>query len=145
MMGGVVIFFNLVSMNEQWKDVPDYEGLYQVSNLGNVKSLYKNFILKSSVDRYGYVRFSATKNKKQKTIIVHRLVAQLFVPNPSNLPQVNHKDGDKTNNTAVNLEWVTDSENKLHAYSVGLMTPGNQYKKRVRRNLPRYTLKSTNG
>jgi hypothetical protein len=50
MMGGVVIFFNLVSMNEQWKDVPDYEGLYQVSNLGNVKSLYKNFILKSSVD-----------------------------------------------------------------------------------------------
>lgn len=129
---------------ENWKDVPGYEGLYQISNLGNVKSLYSNKILKPSIDKYGYTRFSATKDKIQKTLIIHRLVAKLFIPNPNNLPQVNHKDGNKNNNCKNNLEWCTDSDNKKHAYKTGLMTPGNQYSKRIKQDLPRYKLKSTN-
>lgn len=130
-------------MIEEWKEIPDYEGLYDVSDLGNVKSKYSNKILKPSPDKYGYVRFSATKNKKQKTLRIHRLVAELFIPNPSNLPQVNHIDGDKLNCAKLNLEWSTDSNNKLHAYANGLMTGGNEYSK-TRQNLPRYKLKSTN-
>lgn len=131
-------------MIEEWRGVPNYEGLYEISDLGNVKSLYSNKILKPSVDKYGYVRFSATKDKKQKTLRIHRLVAELFVPNPLNLPQVNHIDGNKLNCTKSNLEWSTDSDNKLHAYAHGLMTPGNQYKKRNKQDLPRYKLKPTN-
>lgn len=128
---------------EKWKNVPNYEGLYSVSDLGNIKSEYTGKVLKPSVDRFGYVRFSATKNKKQKTIRIHRLVAELFIPNPNNLPQVNHKDGNKLNNTVSNLEWCTDSENKLHAYKEGLMIGGNEHSK-TRKDLPRYKLKSTN-
>lgn len=130
-------------MIEEWKDVPNYKGFYKISDLGNVKSIYSNKILKPSVDKYGYVRFSATKNKKQKTLRIHRLVAELFIPNPNNLPQVNHLDGIKTNCTKSNLEWSTDSNNKLHAYANGLMTGGNEHSK-VRQDLPRYKLKSTN-
>ena len=128
---------------ENWKDIPNYEGLYKISDLGNVKSTYSNKILKPSADKYGYVRFSATKNKKQKTLRIHRLVAELFIQNPNNLPQVNHKDGNKENNCKTNLEWCTDSENKLHAYVNGLMIGGNEHSK-TRQDLPRYKLKSTN-
>lgn len=128
---------------EEWKDVPNYEGLYQISDLGNVKSIYSNKILKPSVDKFGYVRFSATKNKIQKTLRLHRLVAKVFIPNPNNLPQVNHLDGNKLNCAKSNLEWSTDSDNKFHAYANGLMIGGNQHSK-TRQNLPRYKLKSTN-
>lgn len=128
---------------EKWKIIPEYEEYYLISNLGNVKSLYTNKVLKPSFDKFGYARFSATKNKKQKTLRIHRLVAKLFIPNPNNLPQVNHIDGDKTNNSSDNLEWCTDSENKIHAYKKGLMIGGNEHSK-VRKNLPRYKLKSTN-
>lgn len=131
-------------MEEIWKDVPDYESLYQISNLGNIKSLIKNKILKPSVDRFGYTRFSATKEKRQKTLRIHRLVAEIFILNPYNLPQVNHIDGNKTNNSHNNLEWCTDSENKKHAYKKGLMKSGNQYTKKEKLDLPRYKLKSTN-
>ena len=130
-------------MIEEWKDVPNYEGLYEISDLGNVKSTYSNQLLKPSADKYGYVRFSATKNKKQKTLRIHRLVAELFIPNPNNLPQVNHLDGNKLNCAKSNLEWSTDSGNKLHAYANGLMIGGNEHSK-TRQNLPRYKLKSTN-
>lgn len=128
---------------ENWKDVPNYEGLYQVSDLGRIKSNYNNRILKPSYDRYGYARFSATKNKKQKTLRIHRLVGELFIVNSNNLPQLNHKDGIKTNNCKDNLEWSTDSDNKLHAYATGLMIGGNEHSK-VKKDLPRYKLKSTN-
>ena len=128
---------------ENWKDVPGYEGLYQISDFGNVKSLISNRLLKPSQDTFGYVRFNALKNKKSKTLRIHRLVMEVFNPINSFM-QVNHIDGNKLNNRLNNLEWCTDSDNKKHAYKTGLMTPGNQYSKRIKQDLPRYKLKSTN-
>ena len=128
---------------ENWKDVPGYEGLYQISDFGNVKSLISNRLLKPSQDEFGYVRFNALKNKKSKTLRIHRLVMEVFNPINSFM-QVNHIDGNKLNNRLNNLEWCTDSDNKKHAYKTGLMTPGNQYSKRIKQDLPRYKLKSTN-
>lgn len=128
---------------EIWKEIPDYEGLYQISNFGNVKSLISNKILKPSKDRFGYVRFNALKNKKAKTLRIHRLVMEIFNP-IDNIMQVNHIDGNKLNNRLDNLEWCTDSENKKHAYKTGLMVAGNQYSKRPKQDLLRYKLKSTN-
>ena len=128
---------------ENWKDIPTYNGEYQVSDLGRVKSLISNKILKPSKDRFGYVRFNALKDKKQKTLRIHRLVMEIF--NPINITmQVNHIDGNKLNNNIDNLEWCTDSDNKKHAYKIGLMKPGNQYTSREKQDLPRYKLKSTN-
>lgn len=127
---------------ENWKDIPNYENLYQISDLGRIKSLYSNKILKPSFDKFGYARFSATKNKVQKTLRIHRIVMDVFSPSKIKM-QVNHIDGDKTNNRLNNLEWCTDSENKLHAYANGLMTGGNEYSK-IKQDLPRYKLKSTN-
>jgi hypothetical protein len=103
-------------MIETWKDVKDYEYLYQISNLGNVKSLHysggkKEKILKFSKDKDGYLQVNLTKNKKHKNYKVHRLVALNFIPNPDNLPQVNHKDENKQNNKVDNLEWCTNKYN----------------------------------
>lgn len=89
-----------------WKDIPNYEGMYQVSNLGEVKSLNYNHtkcakLLKISIDNYGY----GTVTIDGKRVKVHRLVAQTFIPNPYNLPQVNHKNENKTDNRVSNLEW----------------------------------------
>lgn len=128
---------------ENWKDVPGYEGRYQISDFGNVKSLISNRLLKPSQDKFGYVRFNALKNKKSKTLRIHRLVMEVFNPINSFM-QVNHIDGNKLNNRLNNLEWCTDSDNKKHAYKTGLMTTGNQYSKRIKQDLPRYKLKSTN-
>lgn len=96
---------------EIWKPIANYEGLYEVSNEGNVRSLnYRHTgkvqVLKLSVNRYGYLQVNLhSKEGKQKTYKVHRLVAQAFIPNPNNLPEVNHKDENKTNNCVENLEW----------------------------------------
>ena len=100
---------------EIWKDIKGYEG-YQVSNFGNVRSLNYNKtkkikILIPSLDNYGYNYLLLYKNSKRKHFTVHRLVAQAFIPNPNNLPQVNHKDEDKTNNCVENLEWCTNKYN----------------------------------
>ena len=91
---------------EEWKDIDGYEGLYQVSNLGNIRnSKGKILPIRHTYDGYCYVRLS--KNGKRKYPKVSRLVAIAFLPNPSNLPQVNHKDENKDNNCTNNLEWCT--------------------------------------
>ena len=92
-------------MMEEWRAVPGYEGLYEVSNTGNVKSLIKNKIIKGFINRSGYRLVGLSKNGIRKKITIHRLVAQVFIENPDNLPEVNHKDEDKTNNNVDNLEW----------------------------------------
>lgn len=99
--------------NEVWKDVVGYEGLYQVSNLGRVKSLWfgKERILKLGRNIFGYLTVGLHKNEQQKTCKVHRLVAQAFIPNPNVLPEVNHKDENKTNNSIENLEWCDTKYN----------------------------------
>lgn len=101
---------------EIWKDIKNYEGLYQVSNMGRVKSLnYHNTkeerILKQKKDKYGYYRVVLCRNKIKKDCLVHRLVASAFLPNPNNLPQVNHRDENKQNNCASNLEFCTAKYN----------------------------------
>ena len=92
---------------EIWKDIKEYEGLYQVSNEGNVKSLQNNKEknLKPVSDKYGYLHVILCKNCEHKNYFIHRLVAAAFIPNPYNLPQVNHKDEDRHNNNVNNLEW----------------------------------------
>ena len=95
---------------EIWKPVVGYEGLYEVSNLGNVKSLnYKRRnvirVLKAGTGSGGYKHIELHKNSKPKHFLIHRLVAQAFIPNPNNYPEVNHKDENKQNNCVDNLEW----------------------------------------
>lgn len=110
---------------EIWKKVKDYEGLYEVSNLGRVRSLPRNGtipeprIMKIGKDKDGY-GVVTLRNTKRCTKRVHRLIANAFLPNPYNKPQINHKDGNKLNNIIDNLEWATGSENILHAKRVGL-------------------------
>ena len=110
--------------NEEWLDVKGYEGLYQVSSDGRVKSLERTFIdkigreryvkeriLKPAIDRYGYLLVSLYAGGKQKNHTVHRLVCEAFHENPDNKPQVNHINEIKTDNRASNLEWATAREN----------------------------------
>lgn len=100
-------------MKEEWRDIKGYEGLYQVSNFGKVRSDKGN--LKAQFkNRQGYFRVQLYKNNKGKHFSVHRLVALAFIPNAENKPQVNHIDENKENNIFTNLEWVTQSENHNH-------------------------------
>ena len=102
-------------MNEEWRDIKGYEGLYQVSNLGRVRSFYNNKgkILKGTPDKDGYLRVALYKNGPKKYGI-HQLVAKMFIPNPNNLPAINHKDENKQNNTTENLEWCTIAYNNSY-------------------------------
>lgn len=101
-------------MKELWKDIKDYEGIYQVSNLGRVKRVATGRVLKGCKDKYGYLRVDLCKNGKHKNHKIHRLVAQAFIPNTENKLEVNHIDENKTNNTVSNLEWMTAKENSNH-------------------------------
>lgn len=106
-------------MTEVWKDIEGYEGIYQVSNFGNVRSLdrivqyidgriarFKGITRKPVKNQDGYLAVVLAKNRNEaKTVRIHRLVAAAFVPNSDDLPEINHKDEDKENNRADNLEW----------------------------------------
>lgn len=124
-------------MKEIWKDIVGYEGLYQVSNLGRVKSLarvdknkngrplpIKERILSPRDNGVGYYGVSLCRSSIQKRCLIHRLVAQHFIENQGDKPMVNHKDGDPSNNTVSNLEWVTMRENVCH----GLKKSGSRKK-----------------
>jgi hypothetical protein len=118
-------------MNEIWKDIIGYEGYYQVSNIGNVRSVNRQYVdilnrkrlvkskpLKQQLAFANYYKVDFKVNKIRKTITVHRLVAIAFLSNPENKPTVNHKDGNKCNNNVNNLEWATYSENNQHAVDI---------------------------
>ena len=106
---------------EEWRDIPGYESFYQVSNLGNVRSIRFNKIRNmKSWDSHGYRAVELCMNNNRYTVGIHRLVALTFIPNPENKPEVNHKDRNKSNNNVENLEWVTQSENVAHAYRHGV-------------------------
>lgn len=110
-------------MQELFRDIVGYEGIYQISNLGNVKSfkrVSKGELLKP-VYRKGYATVTLSKNGISKIHSIHRLIATAFIPNPDNLPIINHIDGNKTNNDLSNLEWCTQLENMRHAFKTGLI------------------------
>ena len=107
-------------MGELWKSIEGYEGLYEVSSAGRIRNLKSGQIMNLNNHSKGYLNITLTKDKKPKTFKVHRLVAQAFISNPENKPQVNHIDGNKHNNKVENLEWCTDFENRSHAYNSGL-------------------------
>ena len=122
-------------MREIWKDIPGYEGMYQISNFGRVKSLEREvnikllnigwakrkvpeLIRKQTVYKNGYAGIQLHKQQRVRLHLIHRLVAQAFIPNPGGKPEVNHKNGDKLDNCIDNLEWVTASENEQHSRKV---------------------------
>lgn len=120
---------------EEWRNVVGYEGHYKVSDRGRVRSLdriikdkvgrtkfYEGQELSQFIDKSGYPMCTLWRDSNGKNKTVHRIVAGAFIPNPNNKPQVNHKDGNKENNHVDNLEWVTNSENDLHAFEIGLRT-----------------------
>lgn len=108
-------------MQEIWKDIKGYEGLYQISNLGNLISIKHNTIKPIIVFKsQRYLRSNLWKDGKYKTFSIHRLVAEAFLPNLNNFPVVNHKDGNKLNNRVDNLEWCTQSYNVKESYRLGL-------------------------
>lgn len=117
-------------MNEIWKSIEGYEGMYEVSSIGKIKGIPRKFrtntkILKPLINiknKYTYVQLST--GGKIKAVRVHRIVAMAFIPNTDNKPYVNHKDGNKSNNCLDNLEWVTESENTQHALDNDLIAKG---------------------
>ena len=140
-------------MQEVWKDIKGYEGLYQISNYGIIRSLdrlrnngisgkyiQKGRIMEPFITR-GYYQVVLRKDGKYKHHNVHRLVAINFIDNKENKPQVNHINGNKLDNTVENLEWCTQSENQIHAYKKGLQKPIYGKKNRLSKSIKQYNLK----
>lgn len=118
-----------ISQIEGWKDIPDYDGKYQASTLGRIKSSMTHNgtserILRQTPTRKGYVSCGLYKNKKRASFLIHRLVALTYVPNPENLPEVNHKKGDKKDNRPCAIEWNTHDDNVSHAVENSLIQKG---------------------
>lgn len=114
-------------MQEIWKDVPGYEGIYRVSNIGRVKSLrmyaghyykYREKILKPKISRHGYEKVTLRKNGNSRDFFIHRLVGECFLDKPNGKCEINHKDTNRKNNVFTNLEWVTHKENQNNPLSV---------------------------
>jgi len=106
-----------------WKSVKSYEGLYEINDLGEIRSLHKrnlHRIMPQRIDRAGYYTVRLSKRGKDSTLYVHRILAFAFTLNSHNKPFVNHINGNKLDNSVQNLEWVTHSENMKHAYALGL-------------------------
>lgn len=124
---------------EVWKDIKEYEGLYQVSNLGRIKSLKRNTarekIMKPRENRDGYLSINLCKNGNVTTKKIHRLVAENFIPNPENKYSVNHINGLKKDNRIENLEWSTASEQAKHAVKTGLWQWDDNRKMKLRNTL----------
>lgn len=127
-----------IEITEVWKDIDGFEGHYQVSNLGNVRSCdrvrksrgdsvapLKGKLMKLKVNNKGYFEVHLRNNEINVYWNVHRMVAKAFISNPHNLPVVNHKDGDKLNNRVDNLEWTTPRGNHSHAVDTGLIVQNN--------------------
>ena len=126
---------------EIWKDIPNYEGLYQISNYGRIKSLYNykrngTNILKPRIKK-GYYCIGLRKKGKRKWIGIHRLVGQTFIPNPNNYPCINHKDENPLNNYVENLEWCTVKYN--NCYGTRIERARNSIK--TKRKVLKYDLK----
>lgn len=109
------------------KEIPEYEN-YLISECGTVVNNRTGRVLKPDITNRGYKRITVCKNNRVKRFAVHRLVALLFIPNPDNLPTVNHKDGNKLNNCKSNLEWMTQRENQDHAIKNNLCPKGSDNK-----------------
>lgn len=132
MIGGTAHIRKVVSeLTEVWKDIKGYEGIYQVSNMGNVKRLDCSVFVKGKgyrhlkarntkqhLDHHGYKKVHLWKNNKDKPFFVHRLVAMAFLDNPNNYPQINHKDENKENNEITNLEWCTVAYNNNYGTKI---------------------------
>jgi len=126
------------NIEEIWKDIEGFDNLYQISNCGRVRSLdriahngqrIKGKILKTNLNKCGYYTVNLYKNKKMKTCTIHRLVANSFIPNPDNLPCVNHKNEDKKNNYDFNLEWCTVKYNNIYGTRIQKVISNTDYKK----------------
>lgn len=107
-------------MVEKWKPIPGFKKYYLISNTGKVKSIFYrggNRILKGVLNTKGYPQVRLYKNKKASIKRIHRIVAEVFIPNNKNLPQVNHKDGNKLNNYRANLEWCSNLYNARHSFN----------------------------
>lgn len=135
----------LIGLNEEWRDIKDFEGLYQISSLGRVRSLDKKVLQKNKFNKTQYVPYKGKILKPQKQIngyetidlhkqgkfvrkLIHRLVAETFIPNLNNLSYINHKDNNISNNHVDNLEWCTQSYNIQYAYDNGNKIPPNMRK-----------------
>ena len=115
----------------EWKKVPEFGDKYSVSTSGHVRNDVTGKVLKNTLKNDGYLCVHLSHQNHARMIMVHRLVAEAFIPNPNGLPVVNHIDGNKNNPTVDNLEWVTFSDNSKHAYRIGLSNISEKCRKAV--------------